>query len=478
VHRWNALASGSPPALVLWYRSSPQPLAPVRATSDVTMVSPGDPPPTDTGMRTIILDTRGRLQEFHAVPPQRDLDTSPAPAPPWSALFTAAGLSMSSFTPAAPQWTPRDFADTRAAWVGTLADRPDVPIRVEAAAYRGRPVSFLIVGPWSRASRMEPIARSALSAVVSSFGLMFWITAVIVSAFLARYNLRLNRADRRSASRLAIIFIALQIAGWIVGNHHVPDVSLEVASLFKALSNAGFAGGFLWVLYLALEPYGRRVWPDGLLGWTRLLAGHIADPRVGRDVLVGCAFGAGLLLLELAHQFAPLAIGAPPPVPQLGTSLRGLVSPAWLALDWTQRTFSTVQSALLIVLTFVALRLLVRRTWAATAIGVVVVGAASLNGALATGGIVWIDALATMVAVALVAVVIFRFGLLATTVMLLVDNLPSAVPFTGRVFHWSAAPGLETVALVLAVGAFGFRAARAGQPLFGGAPEAMTRSLG
>jgi hypothetical protein len=431
------------------------------------MVTLNDPPPADVNMRSVIVDTRGRLQEFHAVPPQRDPDTaSPPPAPRWDALFDAAGLPISAFATVTPQWTPPHFADTRSAWEGPMPGRSDIRLRVEAAAYRGRPVSFAVIGPWSWASRMDALPVTRLAAILSTFGLMFWMGGLLISAVIARRNLRTDRADRRSAARLAVAFMIAQIAGWVVGNHHVPDVNIELGSLFKALSSAGFAGGFLWVLYLALEPYGRRFWSDGLLGWTRLLSGHVADPRVGRDVLAGCALGAGMLMVDLFHQLAPLAIGAPPAIPLLGPSVRGLVSNAWLSLDWIQQVYNSVQSSLLIVLVFVALRLLMKRTWAAVAIGIVVVAAAS-NGTLSPGGVVWIDVLFAVALMGLITFGIFRVGLLATIVMLAVENLVSTVPFTGHMFHWSATPGIATLVLVFALGVFGFRAARGGQPLFG-----------
>jgi hypothetical protein len=51
---------------VYWYRTSPRDLVPLRAVSGVQS---GDPPEIITNMRSVMLDTRGRLNEFHAVPP-------------------------------------------------------------------------------------------------------------------------------------------------------------------------------------------------------------------------------------------------------------------------------------------------------------------------------------------------------------------------------------------------------------------------
>jgi hypothetical protein len=118
--RYEPAASGNPSAVLFWYRSSPRSLQPQTGSR----VTPADPPPIDTDMRTVVLDGRGRLQEFRSVPPQFDSTTDPPPAPSWEGLFAAAGLQMSAFSPATPQWSPRDFADTRAVWEGPL---PAIP---------------------------------------------------------------------------------------------------------------------------------------------------------------------------------------------------------------------------------------------------------------------------------------------------------------------------------------------------------------
>jgi len=58
-----------------------------------------------------------------------------------------------------------------------------------------------------------------------------------------------------------------------------------------------------WILYLALEPIVRRRWPDSIISWSRLLAGRLRDPLVGRDILIGCLAGvllaAGLMAIHL-----------------------------------------------------------------------------------------------------------------------------------------------------------------------------------
>ena len=152
------------------------------------------------------------------------------------------------------------------------------------------------------------------------------------AVFLARY-LR-DRADRRSAARLAIGLAIAEIVGRILGLHHVATPDVELRRLLTALVNPTFDGAFVWVFYLAIEPYARRLWPDGLLGWTRLLSGHVRDARVGHDVLVGLTFAEAWLLVSFVGRTVrgPLGYTAgPPPFGQAVSMLLGAstVFPRW-----------------------------------------------------------------------------------------------------------------------------------------------------
>ena len=144
---YRALLSKGRPALIrFWYRQSPQyleiPLSEYPVSLDL-------PPPTHSGMVTVILDPQGRLIELAAVPPQVEKTPPASRAPDWAGLFTAAGLDMARFTPVDPEWLPLVSFDARAAWTGVYPDT-DLPLRIEAASWRGRPVSFQMVAPWSK----------------------------------------------------------------------------------------------------------------------------------------------------------------------------------------------------------------------------------------------------------------------------------------------------------------------------------------
>src|SRR6202011_4666575 len=106
-------------------------------------ISPADPPPLVSGMIGLSLDPQGRLLQFDAVPPQVEERVSP-PAPPlpgsdWTVLLSAAGLDMSRFTSAEPQWISLAPFDARGAWTGSYASASEIPLRVEAASWRGKP---------------------------------------------------------------------------------------------------------------------------------------------------------------------------------------------------------------------------------------------------------------------------------------------------------------------------------------------------
>jgi hypothetical protein len=98
-----------------------------------------DPPLNVPGMTLVSLNPLGRLTQFIAVPPQVEKSAGAAPSPDWAPLFNAAGLDPSKWQPTQPIWTPPTYSDVRAAWTGSLAERPDIPMRIEAATYRGSP---------------------------------------------------------------------------------------------------------------------------------------------------------------------------------------------------------------------------------------------------------------------------------------------------------------------------------------------------
>jgi len=460
--RWRVLANDRPPAFLFWYRTSPRDLAPRQLALHVT---PADPPQSDTDMHTVTTDTRGRLLAFTSVPRQFDDSAAPSAPPPWARLFEAADLPMADFTPVAPQWAPRDFADSRAAWEGALPGRPDIRVRIEAAAYRGRPVSFLLIGPWTVPTRMQAVERSTGDRIAFAILLALTIAMLVGALLLARYNVRLGRADRRGAARVAVFIVCTEMLAWTMAYHHVPDLRTESLSFSAVLSDAVFLGLMLWIVYAALEPFGRRFWPDMLLGWSRLLSGRIRDPRVGRDVLLGVAFGVGWFALDIGRRLLPQTLGYAATAPRLGSDTDALFGAAQTISLWATAVLRQLQIAFGVVLLFVVLRLVTRRAWLAIGIGMAIVF--YWWSTFAMTPVLWIELTYELLVVAAFTFVMIRFGLLAAAIARIVLGVCEAVPFTLQVSHWSATPSNWTLAAIVALALFGFYASRAGAPLFG-----------
>ena len=212
----------------------------------------------------------------------------------WSPAVSRSRARHGPIHPASSRrWSPRGYATERAAWEGPHPERPGVTMRVEAASYDGRPVSFFWLGPWVRPRRGTSESLASANGELVFEGILF--LCILVGAILVRHNLRSGRSDRRGALRLAAAIGGLTLIMWILGGHHVRN-SDEGWLFLEAFSNAAGTGLIYWILYAALEPFARRRWPEMLISWQRALSGRWRDPLVGRDALIGAVVGtvAGL----------------------------------------------------------------------------------------------------------------------------------------------------------------------------------------
>src|ERR1700691_1470893 len=187
--QWDQIARSRPSPLKFWYRQSPEPmLAPGIHSSDLIPgeIQENDPKPTMSGMIDVQLDPQGRLTYLEALPPERESPPAQTPPPNWNALFAAAGLDMSKFQPATPIWASLAASDIRQAWTGEWPGFNHRPLRVEAAAWHGRPVFFSLIGPWTRAARMpssEPAGAGRLAERILLYIMI--LVPIFAAVFLA-----------------------------------------------------------------------------------------------------------------------------------------------------------------------------------------------------------------------------------------------------------------------------------------------------
>ncbi|MEZ5418250.1 MAG: serine/threonine-protein kinase [Vicinamibacterales bacterium] len=443
--RWARLRQPWPAPVYFWYRTSPRLLAPSGASP---RVSAANPPLDVAGQVTVSTDPAGRLVELHAMPPQVEPPDAPRTDTDWAGLLGAAGLSIDEFTEVRPERVPRVYADERRAWTGTHPDA-GLPIRVEAGAYRGTPVHFVIVAPWSRTTRQTSAPASMFDTAVAALAGLIMPALMLATAILARRNLRAGRGDRRGALESSAAMFVMQMAGWALTATHVADVGLEVQRVFEAIGAALFSSAVLGLAYLALEPFVRRTFPDSLIGWSRATTGHWRDPRVGRDVLLGVAAGMVMTLVFAVHNLLPPLVGQPPPIPiaRSLTALEGLRETIGHTLF---QMASALQAAMIGTAGIVVLRLGLRRAWLAALAALVFFAPVVLAG-MFMPGTPQLDLVAGGLITAIFIGVILRLGLLASAAALATHFILLGAPLTTFVGSWRGGVTLWFAALFVGV---------------------------
>jgi hypothetical protein len=456
------LSNSQPASLFFWYRQSPFNLMPrghmaVRA-------SRSEPPPIYPGMATVDLDPKGRLIEFLAVPPEVDKgEQTPAPFD-WAILFAAAGLNQPEFTEVKSEWVPPVNSDSRVAWEGKLPNQTQLPIRLEAASFAGKPVFFKIVGPWNSYDLFAQPQSESLPTKIIQLSFIAGIVAFFaVGILLGRRNLKNGSADRKGGARLAVYMFLALMAAWVFRAHHY-GFGNELGLLEVGIQFALFPAIFIWLFYLALEPYVRRWWPHRMVSWSRLLSGDFRDPLIGRDVLVGAAFGVVIVLAGRLWRLAPGWLGRPqaPSSDQLYTllSVREMVGEFFYS-GVTLMVFLGVTCLFLLLLLHIIFR---RKEWLSTGVGwllltvcFAVVGRFFLI-SLIFGGIF----------AALLIGVANRFGLLAVTTTLFMVFFFGSSPMTTDFSAWYAPSTIFALAVTLALILYAFYITLAGQKVFKG----------
>ena len=460
--RWDKLRNGQPAALRFWLHQAPIALVPSNPAN--VQVSYGDPPFTEPGTVGVWLDTKGRLLQLDAVPPRR-AEAKPGEAPgvtDWTALFDAAGMKIDDFRSVAPEWSPSFFADERRAWEGVYPDAKDVRIRVEAAAFAGRPTSFRIIEPWAMGD--DPPSTPGVAQSVASFiELALPIVILIGGALLAVRNIRLGRSDRSGAFRIGIYLFTVRMLVWVLMQNHRSGATSNTTFLSN-FSFSLYRFVLVWISYVAIEPYLRRLWPRSLISWTRALEGRWRDPLVGRDVLLGALSAAGLWLgivggpLILGRSGAPESMGRIVLDDMVVKSLAGFF-PALSSMLFMHASLLLTSGFSMIVL-LVLLRLLVRRTWIAAPLWTVLFVIFSGH----AGG----DQFLYLMIGAALLTIFFQFGALCFLALLGIGGLGVALPFSLDASAWYAGPGWLYLALYAAVAIYGFVVSLGGRRAFRG----------
>lgn len=231
--------------------------------------------------------------------------------------------------------------------------------------------------------------------------------------------------------------------------------SLGVLAL--ASSVALFVAALIFVVYLALEPYVRRNWPQTIVSWTRLLDGKFRDPIVGRDLLNGTLLGFFWCLVFLAGNLYKMKDGG---MPMVGSEsyMHGVRATAGQLLSTTVVSLlGTMNFFFLLVL----LRIVLRNRWLSAIAFVLIFTLPKLAGSHH----LWNDLIVWSLIYAIAAVAVVRFGLIALGMASIVANVLLNVPVTADFSRWYALNVYSVVAVFVAIAAWGAYCSLGGKKL-------------
>lgn len=474
---WDEIIAGRPTMLQFWYRQSPDLLG---ATDyrDMLLI-PGivgeeDPPTTISGMVNVKLDAKGRLIYLQAIPPQKESTAMSSAAnsstPDWNPLFTAAELDVSKLQSAQPEWTSLGASDARAAWTGVWPGTSR-PLRVEAAAWHGKPVFFAMIGKWNKPWRMinPESADERKNRLGNIIGISILTAILGAGALLARRNYRHGRGDREGALRLAIVLFVLELVLWLCRSHIVAGLQ-TFGDLMLAIAAGLLWGGAMWMLYLAIEPWIRRNWPQAIISWSRLVSGQLRDAVVGRDILFGVAFGT-LWLVIFEVSYIPLArLGAAPPLPSSAYLMGGRHALGQWVTQIPFSIFGTLQFFFILlglkVLVEFLLKLVGLKGWRGDWIAAVLFVATFVGRQSLQSTHLGVDLPVIFLIYGILALIVLRFGLVALAVGAFTVDMLGNVPFTADFSVWYAGATLLALLSVVALAGWGFYHSLGGEPLW------------
>lgn len=284
----------------------------------------------------------------------------------------------------------------------------------------------------------QSVQRGLSFAAFHAIMVTLFAAMMVAAAILTRRNLRRGRGDRRGAFRIAMFVFVVSLAGWmLLTSRGAKLLSWPVFAM--GLQIALFWAFLIWLYYIALEPFVRRVWPRTLISWNRLLAGRWRDPLVGRDLLIGALFGVATRLLWQVNALAPTWFG-------LGSAelfgagrrffripLRPLLGTRYCLGDFFYDVSLAVVGGLCVLLFLLLLRLVLRKQWAAVT-AYVAIGVVFWSATIGHPYVSWLVAGTTSV---LVVILVLRCGLLAVVGYGFVRQMLT-FPITSDLSAWHA----------------------------------------
>jgi serine/threonine-protein kinase len=456
---WNMILAGRPSLFYFWYRQSPDYMYAEGYRDQFLnpgIVTRSDPSPTLSGMIELSVDPQGRLVDFQAIPPQK-MDAASTPVSyDWTQLFSEAGLDKSKFHSADPQWNSLAASDTRAAWTGVWPGTSR-PLRVEAAALSGKPVFFSLVGDWNKPNRVKQPAESFGKKASQILTSLIFLCLAVGAVFVARRNYRQGRADREGAFRLAVAMFVLDMMLWVCRTHLTPSVD-TLALFLIAVGGSLFVSAVTWILYLALEPWVRRRWPQTIISWSRLLSGQLRDPLVGRDILFGVMLGVVWILIFELSSIPLMRLGGAPSFGNVDYLTGGRTA---LGASLKQ-VLASILGTLEFFFILLGFKFMLRKDWLAAiafvALFAVPRGLLDSHPTIELPTLIWVYSIAVLI--------VLRFGLIPLAVAIFTVDMAANLPLSADLSAWFMTGSLLAWFSVLVLAAWGFYHSLGGRPIW------------
>ena len=152
-------------------------------------------------------------------------------------------------------------------------------MRIEAAAYRGKPVYFELIGPWTRPERMQPYQPTAGEQAFAVIGVVLFLSMLVGGAMLARRNLRLGRGIAGELLSGSFCFCGLDggVALWRAPCPDFAEFGLFIEGLSIGLFDS-VSSGFSTLPWSPMcAAAGPRRWSPGAACWREAFGIHWWD---------------------------------------------------------------------------------------------------------------------------------------------------------------------------------------------------------
>jgi hypothetical protein len=188
------------------------------------------------------------------------------------------------------------------------------------------------------------------------------------------------------------------------------------------------------------------------------LTGGVRDPLVGRDILFGVLLGVIWIVVFKINHLVLLKVGAAPEL--LSTDYlvgmrRGLGA-------WLSQIPGSILGTLQFFFVFLGLKLALKRDWLATIAFVAFFATAKSLGS----NYVAVDAATSIVVYLILALIVYRFGLVPLACAIFTVDMFGNVPFTADFSAWYLAMSMFALLSVVALAMWGFYHSLGAGPLW------------